>query len=64
MITKNLTRRLERLAGAFIFCCVLGLQGCAAQLLPRRWFLRASAFLQLVVFCLLVRGYFLQRIAG
>jgi CubicO group peptidase (beta-lactamase class C family) len=49
-------------AGAFIFCCVLGLQGFAAQLLPRRWFLRASAFLQLAVFCLLVSGYFLQRL--
>ncbi len=49
------------MAGAFMFCCVLALQGVAAQLLPRRWFLRASAFLQLVVFCLLVTGYFLQR---
>jgi CubicO group peptidase (beta-lactamase class C family) len=48
-------------AGAFMFCCVLGLQGFAAQLLPRRWFLRASGFLQLAVFCLLVSGYFLQR---
>jgi CubicO group peptidase (beta-lactamase class C family) len=48
-------------AGVFTFCCVLGLQGFAAQLLPRRWYLRASAFLQLAVFCLLVSGYFLQR---
>jgi len=48
-------------AGVFMFCCVLGLQGVAAQLLPRRWFLRASAFLQLVVFCVLLIGYFLQR---
>jgi len=48
-------------AGVFTFCCVLGLQGFAAQVLPRRWFLRASAFLQLAVFCLLVCGYFLQR---
>jgi CubicO group peptidase (beta-lactamase class C family) len=48
-------------AGVFTFCCVLGMQGLAAQLLPRRWFLRASAFLQLAVFCLLVSGYFLQR---
>ncbi len=48
-------------AGAFTFCCVLGLQGFAAQFLPRRWFLRASAFLQLAVFCLFVSGYFLQR---
>ncbi len=48
-------------AGAFTFCCVLGLQGFAAQILPRRWFLRASSFLQLAVFCLLVSAYFLQR---
>jgi CubicO group peptidase (beta-lactamase class C family) len=48
-------------AGLFMFCCVLGLQGFAAQLLPRRWFLRASAFLQLAVFCLFVTGYCLQR---
>lgn len=48
-------------AGVFIFCCVLALQGFAALLLPRRWALRASAFLQLAVFCLLVSGYFLQR---
>jgi CubicO group peptidase (beta-lactamase class C family) len=48
-------------AGVFIFCCVLALQGFAALLLPRRWSLRAAAFLQLAVFCLLVSGYFLQR---
>jgi CubicO group peptidase (beta-lactamase class C family) len=48
-------------AGAFIFCCVLGMQGLAALWIPRRWFLRVSAFLQLAVFCLLVSGYFLQR---
>lgn len=42
-----------------MFCCVLGLQGATAQLLPRRWFLRISAFLQLGIFCLLVGGYFL-----
>jgi CubicO group peptidase (beta-lactamase class C family) len=47
-------------AGAFIFCCVLGLQGIAAQVLPRRLFLRASSFLQLAAFCLLVSVYFLQ----
>jgi CubicO group peptidase (beta-lactamase class C family) len=28
------------MAGAFIYCCVLGAQGLAAQLLPRRHFLR------------------------
>ena len=48
-------------AGVFIFCCVLALQGFASLLLPRRWSLRASALLQLAVFCLLVSGYFLQR---
>jgi CubicO group peptidase (beta-lactamase class C family) len=48
-------------AGVFTFCCVLALQGFAAQFLPRRWFLRASAFLQLAVFCLFVSGYFLQQ---
>ena len=47
-------------AGVFIFCCVLGVQGLAAQLLPRRLFLRASSFLQLGAFCLFVSVYFLQ----
>lgn len=49
-------------AGAFIFCFVLGLQGLAAQLLPWRWFLRVSSFLQLAAFCLFVSGYMLQPI--
>ena len=48
-------------AGIFIFCCVLGLQGFAALTLPRRWFLRFSAFLQLALFCLLVGAYSLQQ---
>jgi CubicO group peptidase (beta-lactamase class C family) len=48
-------------SGVFIFCCVLSLQGFATLLLPRQWSLRASAFLQLAVFCLLVSAYFLQR---
>jgi CubicO group peptidase (beta-lactamase class C family) len=47
-------------AGAFVFCCVLGLQGFAAQLLPRRLFLRASSFLQLAAFCAIVCVYCLQ----
>jgi CubicO group peptidase (beta-lactamase class C family) len=47
-------------AGAFIFCCVLGVQGLAAQLLPRRLFLRVSSFLQMAAFCLFVCVYFLQ----
>jgi hypothetical protein len=46
-------------AGAFIFCCVLGVQGLAAQL-PRRLFLRLSAVLQIGAFCLVVSVYFLQ----
>jgi hypothetical protein len=47
---------------AFIFCCVLGLQGVAAQLLPRRWFLRASSFLQLAAFGTMIAVYFTQPI--
>ncbi|HZQ56082.1 MAG TPA: hypothetical protein VFB14_28075 [Bryobacteraceae bacterium] len=47
-------------AGAFIFCCVLGVQGIAAQLLPRQHFLRASSFLQLAAFGLFVTVYFLE----
>jgi hypothetical protein len=47
-------------AGAFLFGCVLGLQSLAAQLLPRRWFLRASALLQMAAFCLFVGMYFLE----
>jgi len=51
-------------AGGFIYCCVLGVQGLAAQLLPRRMFLRVSGFLQLATFCLFVCGYFLQPVFG
>jgi hypothetical protein len=47
-------------AGAFIFCCALGLQGIAAQFLPRRVFLRASSSLQLTAFCIIVTFYMLQ----
>jgi hypothetical protein len=46
--------------GAFIFCCVLGLQGIAAEMLPRRLFLRASSFLQLAAFCVIVCVYFME----
>jgi hypothetical protein len=46
-------------AGVFVLCCVLGLQGLAAQLLPRRLFLRLSSFLQLAAFAIVVCGYFL-----
>jgi hypothetical protein len=44
-------------SGAFIFCCVLALQGIAALLLPRRLYLRASSPMQLSAFCLLICGY-------
>ena len=46
-------------AGAFIFCSILALQGLAAQL-PRRFFLKLSAVLQMSAFCLLLCVYFLQ----
>jgi len=45
--------------GVFIFCCVLSVQGLAAQLLPRRYFLRVSSFLQMAAFALFVGNYFL-----
>jgi len=47
-------------AGAFVLGCVLSVQGVAAQFLPRRHFLRLSAFLQLATFCLFLGGYFLE----
>jgi CubicO group peptidase (beta-lactamase class C family) len=48
------------LAGAFLFCCVLGVQGIAAQVLPRPAFLRVSGALQMAAFCLFVGVYFFQ----
>jgi hypothetical protein len=51
-------------SGVFIYCGVLGVQGLAAQLLPRRLFLRVSGLLQLAAFCLFVCGYFLQPVFG
>jgi hypothetical protein len=47
-------------AGGFVFCCVLAVQGLAAQLLPRHLFLRVSGFLQLGAFSLVLAGYFLE----
>ena len=47
-------------AAAFLLCSVLALQGVAAQLLPRRYFLRLSGALQLAAFCLILTVYFLQ----
>jgi hypothetical protein len=51
-------------SGAFIYCSALCVQGLAAQLLPRRFFLRVSGILQLGAFCLIVSGYFLQPVFG
>ena len=48
------------LSGAFIYCCVLGAQGVAAQLLPRRQFLRISSWMQLAAFAIFVAAYFLE----
>ena len=51
---------IAALAGAsFVFCSVLAVQGMAGQL-PRRWYLRVSPILQIVVFCLILGTYFLQ----
>jgi hypothetical protein len=49
-------------AGTFVYCCVLALQGIAAQVLPRRWFLRASSFLQLAAFGAIIAAYLTQPI--
>jgi hypothetical protein len=51
---------IAALAGAaFVFCGILAVQGLAGQL-PRRWYLRLSAVLQIAVFCLVLGTYFLQ----
>jgi CubicO group peptidase (beta-lactamase class C family) len=47
-------------AGAFIYCSVLGVQGLAAQLLPRRHFLRVSSWMQLAAFAIFMTAYFLE----
>ncbi len=47
------------MGAAFVFCGVLTVQGVAGQL-PRRWYLRLSALLQIAVFCLILGTYFLQ----
>jgi CubicO group peptidase (beta-lactamase class C family) len=47
-------------AGVFIFGLAMSAQGIAASLLPRRYFLRLSSFLQLGAFCLVVGVYVLQ----
>ncbi len=47
-------------ATAFLYGAVLTVQGFTALLLPRRLFLRLSAFLQIAVFALFLGTYFLQ----
>lgn len=45
-------------SGLFVLCSIMVLQASALWLLPRRVFLRASAFLQIAIFSALVFGYF------
>lgn len=47
-------------AAMFIYCSVLAAQGLAAQLLPRRLFLRVSGLLQMAAFCLFICAYFVE----
>ena len=48
------------LAGLFMFCCVLGVQGVTSLLLPRQQFLRLSALLQAGAFFLFFGVYILE----
>jgi hypothetical protein len=48
------------LAGLFMFCCVLGVQGVTSLVLPRQQFLRLSALLQAGAFFLVFGGYILE----
>jgi hypothetical protein len=48
------------LAGLFMFCCVLGVQGVTSLVLPRQQFLRLSALLQAAAFFLVFGGYILE----
>ena len=47
------------LAGAFVYCAVLGVQAAAAQL-PRWWYLRVSSVLQIAVLILFLGVFFFQ----
>jgi hypothetical protein len=47
-------------AAAFLFGSVLTIQGVASQLLPRQLFLRVSALLQVLSFCLILSVYILE----
>lgn len=51
-------------ATLFLYCAVLSFQGLTALLLPRRLFLRLSAFLQLFAFGLFISVYFLEPTLG
>jgi hypothetical protein len=48
------------LAGLFMFCCVLGVQGVTSLVLPRQQFLRLSALLQAGAFFLFFGAYILE----
>ena len=47
-------------AGIFVYGAILGTQGTAALLLPRRTFVRLSGYLQMLVIAVLVGVYFFQ----
>jgi len=61
-VARSLIAYLIVTAGvaAFIFCCVLCLQGVAALLLPRQLFLRSSSLLQVSAFIMLFGAYLLE----
>jgi hypothetical protein len=48
------------MAGIFFFAATLMLQGVTALVFPRRMFLRVSALIQIVLFCVLVSVYVLE----
>jgi hypothetical protein len=48
------------LAGLFMFCCVLGVQGATSLVLPRQQFLRLSALLQASAFFVFFGVYILE----
>jgi hypothetical protein len=47
-------------AAVFVYGAVLAVQGWTALLLPRKWFLRISAVLQLAAFAFFLAGFFLE----
>jgi hypothetical protein len=48
----------------FLYCSVLTIQGLTALVLPRRFFLRLSAALQLIAFGVFISVYFLEPALG